>query len=216
MEKAKIIVEQENNGEKSINVMFNPAEYNIVRTANYSEKAVIGNNGKLIQYLSGENETITMTLYFDTYIPEDIDKDKPEGGENVLNKTKEITDLTNIIGDLHRPPIVKFEWGNIKFNAIVTNVNSTITMFLSNGTPVRAKLDVTFKVYHDLKKDKQEQPFASPDRTKFRTIHQGEQLWNFAYNEYKDPDMWRVIADENNIDNPLEIYSGQVIKIPSL
>jgi nucleoid-associated protein YgaU len=89
-------------------------------------------------------------------------------------------------------------------------------MFLSDGKPVRAKLEVTFKSLFDIKSAQRKSPFESPDRTKYRTIHEGEQLWNFANREYGSPEMWRVIAKENGIMNPLDIYPGQVIKLPAL
>ncbi len=82
--------------------------------------------------------------------------------------------------------------------------------------PVRAKVDITFKSLLDVKKSKMISPFESPDRTKVRMVHEGEQLWNFAWDEYGDAEQWRAIARENGIMNPLEIMPGQKLKLPAL
>lgn len=210
-EKAKLKVESSS----EITVLFNPSEYNLTDSANYTEKNIPGLDGPVSQYISGAATTLDLTLMFDTYKPPTLDNDK-EGGEDVTRQTRKIMDLTKIKGNLHRPPLVEFIWGPLHFKGVVTNVKQSFTMFLSNGVPVRAKVDVTFKSILDINKSKKQSPFESPDRTKFRTIHTGDQLWNFAWEEYGDPGQWRVIADENGIMNPLSIKPGQVIKLPAL
>ena len=59
-------------------------------------------------------------------------------------------------------------------------------------------------------------PLESPDRTKCRTLHEGQSLWALAYEEYGDPEKWKEIARENRIANPLQIKPGQVLKLPAL
>ncbi|HHV12881.1 MAG TPA: LysM peptidoglycan-binding domain-containing protein [Clostridiales bacterium] len=209
--KAKLILEDNTN----IEVQFNPAEYNISEGANYADKNVPGLDGPITQYISGTAQTLNMTLIFDTYEPPEVLK-LSESGTDVTKKTQKIVELTYIKGDLHRPPVVTFSWSSLSFKGVITDVKQSFTMFLSDGMPVRAKLDVTFKSVFDITKAKRKSPFESPDRTKFRTVHEGEQLWNFAYKEYGSAKMWRVIAKENGIMNPLDISPGQIIKLPAI
>lgn len=197
-----------------IEVMFNPAEYNITESTNYTEKGSMGLDGKIAQFVSGENASFTMTLYFNTY--QSPTMERGESGTDVSIQTRKIAKLTYIVSSLHRPPIVTFIWGSLSFRGIVTNVNQQFTMFLDSGMPVRAKVDITLKAEFDITITKKKTPFESPDRTKFRTIQQGEQLWNFAWEEYGDTSLWRVIAKENKIENPLDLYPGQIIKLPAL
>ena len=89
-------------------------------------------------------------------------------------------------------------------------------MFLADGMPVRARVDLTFKSMLDAEKSKMVSPFESPDRTKVRTLREGEQLWNYAWQEYGDLEQWRAIARENGIMNPLDVAPGQKIKLPAL
>lgn len=215
--KAVIVVEQEK-GSAEINVLFNPAEYSLSEGANYSEKNIPGVGGPVAQYISGAASTLTMTLMFDTYQTNPQKPDQKHGvtPTDVSIQTEKITGLTRIVGALHRPPICTFKWGSLSFTGFVKTVNQTFTMFMEDGMPVRAKLEVTFQAAVDVKKDKQQTPFESPDRTKRRTVLEGVQLWNIAYEEYGDPGLWRVIAKENGILNPVDLRPGQVIKVPAL
>jgi nucleoid-associated protein YgaU len=226
--KAKIIIHKES-GTEELSVLFNPAEYSLAEAANYAEKNVPGLGGPITQFVSGAASTLTMTLIFDTY-----ETSPDEAGGDVARKmdaqsgttkvtptdvsllTRKITALVNIDGSLHRPPICEFAWGSLKFKGVLTNVNQTYTMFMEDGKPVRAKLDVTFKSVMDMTEGKKKAPFESPDRTKRRIVKQNVHLWELAWEEYGDPSLWRVIARENGLLNPLDLKPGQVVKLPAL
>ena len=100
------------------------------------------------------------------------------------------------------------------FTGVIEKATVTYTMFLNNGTPVRAKMNLTFRQYQ--KTEQEEARLSSPDKTKRRTITNGDSLWLIAAEEYGDPAKWRVIADVNNIDNPLALEPGMEIIIPKI
>ncbi|MCI8294128.1 MAG: hypothetical protein HFH53_11460 [Hespellia sp.] len=221
--KAKLIIEREG-APKTIDVLFNPSEYQLTDSASYSEKKVPGLDGPIIQYISGDATELSVSLFLDTYVPKTpslLPVSVPglggsDNSEDVSKITKEIAQTTSIDGSLHRPPKVTFQWGSLNFEGIVTKVNHTYTMFAESGMPVRAKVNLTFKSILSPKDKRRQSPFESPDRTKYRTIREGIQLWDLAYAEYGDPDLWKVIAKENKILNPLDLKAGQVVKLPAL
>lgn len=198
-----------------LEVMFNPESYNLSFSAAYSEKKVAGLDGPISQYVAGESQTLDMTLYFNTYKMPTLTSPH-ESGTDVTKLTRKLAALVFIKGSLHRPPKVTFRWGGLNFTGVITSVKQTYTMFLSDGMPVRAKVDLTFKSLLDVKTSKMVSPFESPDRTKVRTLRDGDSLWNFAWEEYGDAEQWRVIAAANGIMNPLDIETGQRIKLPAL
>lgn len=221
--KAQLQIEKEV-GMSIIDVLFNPSEYQLTDGANYSEKKVPGLDGPILQYISGEATELSLSLFLDTYVPP-----KPPGmlsvigiggGSNASTDvsaiTKQIADATSIDGSLHRPPKVTFKWGSLNFNGVVTKFNHTYIMFTESGMPVRAKVNLTFKSLISPKDTRRKSPFESPDRSKYRTVRQGMGLWDIANMEYGDPDMWKVIARENGILNPLDVRPGQVVKLPAL
>lgn len=221
--KAQLEIEKEV-GMSVIDVLFNPSEYQLTDGANYSEKKVPGLDGPILQYVSGEATELSLSLFLDTYVPP-----KPPGmlsiigigggsdaSTDVSNITKQIADATSIDGSLHRPPKVTFKWGSLNFNGVVTKFNHTYIMFTESGMPVRAKVNLTFKSLISPTDTRRKSPFESPDRSKYRTVRQGMGLWDIANMEYGDPDMWKVIARENGILNPLDVRPGQVVKLPAL
>lgn len=200
---------------EEIQVDFNPSEYNLLNSIQYVEKKVPGLDGPIGQYVAGNSTTLNVTFIFDTYTPPTLENPQ-EGGTDVTEYTKKIAGLTRIDGTLHRVPQVTFSWGSIHFMGIITEVKENYTMFLADGKPVRAKVDVTFKSLYDISTGKKSSPFESPDRTKVRVVLQGEALWSIAAEEYGDPEAWKVIAKENAILNPLDIVPGQKLKLPPL
>lgn len=216
--KAMLEIEKEI-GVSIINVLFNPSEYQLTDGANYSEKKVPGLDGPILQYISGEATELSLNLFLDTYVPKTkslISFGPVSSSTDVSIITRKIADATSIDGSLHRPPQVTFKWGSLNFKGVVTKFNHTYTMFTENGMPVRAKVSLTFKSLISPQDARRKSPFESPDRTKYRTIKQGVGLWDIANMEYGDPDMWKMIARENGILNPLDVRPGQVVKLPAL
>lgn len=201
---------------EEINCMFNPTEYNLSNKVNYSKKDQIGKDNKILQFVSGGTETLSLSLIFNTLnfndeIGEPIAPIDNNPSMDVSIRTKKIYNLTKISSDDHKPPECTFIWSSLQFRGIITNINQKFTMFLDDGTPVRATMTLTFENTVSIKK-----PLHSPDRTKFRVLNEGMELWEQAYKEYDDASKWREIARANNISNPLDIKSGDSICIPPL
>ena len=205
LEKATIIILR-GSSEERVEVMFNPTEYSLDSANQYSWKTIPGLNQPIAQFVSGEATSLTMELFFDTY----------EKGKDVRTFTKKITGLLDVDKDLHAPPLVKFVWGSLSFKGIVEKVSQRFTMFLETGIPVRATLNVTFRSVAGITEQFKQIPRQSADRTKQRTIRQGDQLWQIAAEEYEDPGLWREIARANGITDPKALVPGTVIKIPRL
>lgn len=118
----------------------------------------------------------------------------------------------------HEPPYVGFVWGDhLHFVGKIRSYNVQYTMFDRDGTPVRAKLSLVL-VGEEMALTMAEIlfPNESPDRTKQRTLHYGDQLWMMALNEYGDPAHWKTIAQANGILNPREAGGVRRLKVPPI
>ncbi|MFT3767545.1 MAG: LysM peptidoglycan-binding domain-containing protein [Minicystis sp.] len=134
---------------------------------------------------------------------------------DVTKYTNELARLTHYDQDLHRPPICTLQWGSWRmFKGVLSSLSRTFTLFLQNGTPVRAVAQCTFTEY--LVSSNRERELFSPDVNKTYTVRPGDTLINVAAALYKDPSLWRVIAVANKIDDPRQITPGQVLRIPPL
>ena len=89
-------------------------------------------------------------------------------------------------------------------------------MFLNNGTPVRAKVNMTLKT--GLPPDEQEAQHgkASPDHAKLYTVRRGDTLADIAYHEYDNAGEWRRIANLNHIDDPMSLKPGMKLLVPPI
>jgi hypothetical protein len=207
---------------EQIEVLFNPAEYSIEKGNTFQSTALPGMGTPVTQFVTGNADTLTMELYFDTYA-----KSSRHGTvtqrEDVRNYTRRITNLMEIDSQLHAPPIVEFVWGpplgtpqGIQFTGTIEKISQKFTFFLDDGTPVRATLSVTFKEYKTVQQQLEEMARQSSDRTKHKEVKEGEALWIYASEEYNDPDRWRVIADRNLIENPRILVPGTTLELPPL
>lgn len=193
---------------KDVEVMFNPSEYGIEFSSNYSEKAAPGLNNPVSQFVNGGNQVLTMDLLFDTYTD--------GGGSDVTKLTKPLTDILSVDDKVDRPPVVQFIWGTFSFQAIIERISQRFTMFTSEGTPVRSTLNVTFKQYRPVEDQLENPPRTSPDRSKRRVFEAHDSIWLLAAREYGDPRWWRLIATRNRIDDPRRIEPGTVLALPPL
>lgn len=195
---------------KTIEVLFNPNEYSLETSNQFQRTAVPGTATPVTQFVSGNTQTLTMDLFFDSY-----EKGEDEG-EDVRNYTRQITSLLDIDPVLHAPPICVFRWGSLSFKATLEQVNQKFTLFLESGIPVRATLSVTFKEYRTLSEQLNGVQKESSDRTKRVTPKQGDSLLAIANREYEDSSLWRPIANANNISNPRILAVGEEITVPVL
>ncbi|MEF8827476.1 MAG: LysM peptidoglycan-binding domain-containing protein [Haloarcula sp.] len=207
LKKAKIqVLDGAGTVDRELTALFNPTEYSLEKSVNYSDVAMPGFTSPVTQFVHGETETLSMELFFDTY----------EKGADVRDYTDEIDALVRVDGDLHAPPIVRFVWGSFQFKAVVQRVKKQFTMFLDDGTPVRARLNVSFGEYTTPTEQRAESPRHSTDRTTVHFVTEGDTLWAIAADEYGDAGEWRAIATANEITNPRSIEPGTELAIPPL
>jgi hypothetical protein len=210
---------KDNPSVKFAECLFNPKELNIEKSNHFAEVNIPGLESPIFQFVRGNARSVTVDLFFDTYEKrEDVRKhtDKITGWEvgNTLNNESPKKGLMDIDSDLHAPPICLFVWGAFIFQCIIEKVSKKFTMFLSNGTPVRATLNVTLKEYREVEAQVKDINPQSSDLTKSWVVTQGDSLWAIAAKEYGSPEDWRLIAKRNNIENPRILNPGQRLIIP--
>jgi len=212
-----VLVKIEPAGQSAFYVPFNPNNYSLSKANQIAEAAIPGLNAPILQYVHGNTRTLDMELFFDTY-----EKRKPVTADTVDDDggtvcgTDKIYKLLLIDPSTHAPPICKVSWGHFIFECVLDHANEKFTLFLSDGTPVRATLTVTFKEYIDVDKLVRTEPTQSADHRKLRVVKSGDRLDNIAGEEYGDPENWRAIAAANRLDDPADFEPGDVLIIPAL
>jgi nucleoid-associated protein YgaU len=196
-------------------IFFNPAEYQLQRRVDWKELKSRGADFPQLQFDKGGPRSLTMSLTFDTY----------ESQEDVRNYTGQIAKLAEVDGEKERPPICTITWGptvhpyaGLPFKGVLESLTQKFTMFLADGTPVRATMEVQFKEGESPARQRRRNPRASgsPLEPKRRVVMEGDTLWRIAAEEYGDPARWRPIATANRIINPRVLEPGTVLMIPSI
>ena len=121
----------------TVTAMFNPKEVQIDRIVPWSKAPIVTGDLPSLQFSSAEGRVMSFELLFDGF----------ETGTNV--HTTFIQNLTRLAAvqdangpeDKRRPPKVSVKWagGRIPdFQGVIEEVSTRYTMFLADGTPVRA------------------------------------------------------------------------------
>ncbi|MCB9076083.1 MAG: LysM peptidoglycan-binding domain-containing protein [Anaerolineaceae bacterium] len=217
MEKARIVNLTTN---KFVECQFNPNEYTISKQNQWTAKTKKGMDVGETDFGGGQPATLQLKLFFDT----------SEKGEDVRVYTNKIWELMLIDNSTKNdktkkgePPQCQFQWGKTSgsseasyFTAVIKQISQKFVMFLSDGTPVRATLDVSFQQYKDDKIFPPQNPTSRSAARKVWVVVEGQTLDWIAYREYGSPAAWRHIAETNGIDNPFDLQPGQILNLVPL
>ncbi|MFQ5812406.1 MAG: LysM peptidoglycan-binding domain-containing protein [Anaerolineae bacterium] len=213
-------------------VQYNPTEYTLNKGVQIAEVAIPGLDSPILQFVRGQNETLSLDLFFDT-----TDQGMGEGATSVTTKTDKLYRLIKMDSDTHAPPVLLFSWGQefpgrrtygrsegtssqnqqrFGFKCIVESVRQRYTLFSPEGVPLRATLTVTLREYKTLAEQIQELNPHSGDHTRAHVVQRGETLTRIAGEAYGDPAAWRRIAEFNAIADPLALRPGTILEIPPI
>lgn len=136
-------------GEKiEITAQYNPKELARQATASWTahpntaaRHSKLGENHLWMEYGTTEPRTLTIELVFDGY-----EEGKPIGEqvENLERLTLPV-DMSSRVVSKRRPQLCVAVWGNQSMRCVVTSVATKLTMFGSDGQPLRATCTVVLK-----------------------------------------------------------------------
>jgi len=199
----------------TLDVLFNPKELTFTKQNSWKQNNTPKENVPAGEFTGGGAEALKVQLYFDTYMRDkkDVRSEYTQkvaafmkiDPETVDNKTKK-----------GRPPTVRFHWGSIIFDGVISNLSEKLTLFLpNNGTPVRAVLDLTLTQIRDEKQFKKQNPTSGGMVERAWVVKEGDTLPWIAFMEYDDATAWRRIADANRLTNVRDLRPGTMLVIPN-
>ena len=209
-------------GGTPIRVRFNPERYTVTKAVQIAEIAIPGLDSPVQQFVRGQTEKVQFELHFDT-----TEFGVVEGVKDVRELTGPIYKLLKVKKERHAPPRCKLTWGAggkiFSYGTRVSppwclleSVSEEFTLFSPTGVPRRAKLNVTFREAWTIEDQLLETPRHSGNRSKARPLGPGQTLAHLAWQEYGDATAWRAIAEANDLDDPLAVSAGQMLRVPRL
>lgn len=199
-------------GGSTVNFRFNPTQYKVAKTATWKRTNSPGAaHAGAVQWGGAGPRKMTLDLFMDE--SDSTDGDITADCETLFSCC-EPTTATQQSGSGSSGPYVLFGWGSvISFTAILTGVTVTYTMFHPDGTPFRAKVNLTMEEV-DAPPPAQNPTSGTLETHRTRTLLSGDTLPLISYQEYGDPSLWRVLAEANGIDDPLRLRAGTAILVP--
>lgn len=219
MSLAKLTIEPLSpSGLDAFEVLFNPNSYSIEKSVTWRPPRSRGGgrrntqrevNAPALEFGGGGSRSLTMDLFFDVTILDDVD--------DVRQETDQVVALTRIdrAHPEKRPPTCKVIWGegttaDFPFVGVLSQLTQTFTLFDEQGTPIRAELSVRFTEFLDQESDKRK---SDPEYTT-RVVRRGDTLAAIAADVYGDASLWPEIAAANELDDPLRLEIGRVLSLP--
>ena len=201
--------EQAKGGVTEIEAYFNPNKILLGKSVKLLPSRAKGHDVPEEQFGNGDPREFNLDLLFDTYDTDRVPK------EPVTVYTAKLDSLV-VVSPKGRPPICELWWGKWGklFEGVLEKLDHEYTLFMEDGTPVRATSKCVFKEYRDNPRGKREQQTESS--AKQRVVRRGDTLSSIAAVEYLDPGLWRPIAEHNGLDDPLDLEPGMVLLLPTV
>ena len=205
----KLKIKVESSGAE-LTVLYNPEEYTVNKDNNFAVQNVPGLGSPIVQFVNGNQRTLEVELFFDTYDTPTLPKD------DVRDQTRQIVGLMAIDGELHAPPVLRLTLASLNFRCVLSRVSERYLMFMPDGLPVRARLNCTFIEFVDPEQEARSVNLQTADFSTVHVVKRGETLSGIAASVYEDPRLWRPIAIANGLANPRRIAVGAALRIPPL
>jgi hypothetical protein len=110
-----------------------------------------------------------------------------------------------------RPPLLTFTWGSKfpVFKGVIENLSVKYTLFLPDGTPCRATVNLKMKQANKLLNKKEaETANKKAAEKKGTTTKGGERADEVAENTGDGAENYKKTMDANNVDDPANIPPG--------
>lgn len=189
---------------------FNPNEYSITKSASWRRNPDAGSSEAAIpEFLGSEPRTFTVKYLIDA----------GEGGGDVKAKLDLLFSCCSPTEETRgqnkpKPPFVLFGWGRTtSFTACVTSVTAEYKMFSPEGTCTRASGTLVLEEI-PTEQRRQNPTSGGVAARRTHTVVEGDSLTSIAYREYGRPDMWRLLAEANDVDDPRRLLVGRRLMVP--
>jgi len=128
----------------NMDVYFNPKELQVDKTVPWNEHKNTEGNESTLEFTQSKSREMNMDLMFDGF------EDETDVYDEYISQ---IETLTMVDDTKKRPPMCLFTWGSAipPFQGVIESMSVKYTLFLPDGTPVRATVTLKWKQADTLK-----------------------------------------------------------------
>lgn len=190
-------------------VMFNPSKYAQKYKSNFNLDQAMGSKGTLPKFVDVQPQTYSFEFVIDGTGATGQKRDVPED-------VKKFFRTTGFYGEIHAPLFLTLSWGTLVVRGLMESADVTYDLFDSDGKPLRARINASFKeIIPDLIRTLVEAK-SSPDLTHVRVVQEGDTLPLMAQRIYGDASFYIQIAQANNLSTFKKLKVGSQLIFPPI
>lgn len=198
-----------------LTVDINPDQYSQTYTIVYNDRQAQGSPGGSPEYNRTLADSLTFQLIFDGtgVVPASL----PGSSTNstVATRVKQFLGLAfTYDGEIHSPNFLMISWGTLNFACRLSTLKVNYTLFLSDGTPLRARVDATFVGYQSEKALAKKANAKSPDLSRVIQVKAGDTLPLMCYRLYGSSTYYLEVARKNGLVGFRNLVPGSEILFP--
>jgi phage tail protein X len=203
--------------------MYNPTSFFLTHEVQRDKKnkPVVSDFSK--KFVAMKPRTLDLELLFDGTgaSPSSV------GVANKLTANKGLSDVDKQIetfltlaytigSDKHEPNYIMVAWGTFIMTGVLKSAKVTYTMFASDGTPLRAKMNITIAEQVNSGLLTKLLKLLSPDLSKAIVVKEGDTLPLMCFKEYGDSSLYVKVAEVNGLKNYRKLKQGMELLFPPL
>jgi hypothetical protein len=198
---------------KKFEAMINPAGYKRQLSIDYNKQKTLGQSGTDSKFSAICPEVLTLeNLVLDgTGVVTLIGIQDIKGMIDRMLKVIYVYE-----GEKHEPNHVRLLWGNLIFFGRAQSISIDYTLFKHNGTPLRAKVHLSFIGWMSAQKESLLANPSSPDLSHLVEVRAGDTLPLLCNRIYNDSSYYREVARINNLTNFRNLAPGLLLRFPPL
>ncbi|SHO54748.1 CIS tube protein [Vibrio quintilis] len=210
-------IAESGNAAETFQAMLNPESLSHEVGINYTDDSCKnrqpqGNNGKKVELSGYQSETLKFDILMDATGV--VEQKKAKSIAQQLKSLKKVT--YDYRGSQHEPNKVKIFWGTLTFQGRLSSMSVSYTLFNSSGTPLRAKVSLSFKGYLSEEEKEAEAKKSSPDLTHLVEFKAGDTLPQLCEKIYRDSRYYPDVARVNHLASVRHIRPGTRLYFPPL
>ena len=204
---------------KEYSVYINPEKYSHKYKICYTDPQAQGSNGTSPNFNKMAQETVGFELVFDGtgVVPTSLPGVVPFTDDGIAQQLVAFKDLVfNYCGNIHEPRYLKLVWGTLLFKCRLRSLDITYTLFKPDGTPLRARANMTCIGFTDEQTLAKQAQKCSPDVSHLVIVRAGDTLPLMCQRIYGTSLPYREVARVNGLTDFRRLAAGRELLFPPL
>ncbi|MBY6263636.1 LysM peptidoglycan-binding domain-containing protein [Azospirillum sp. 412522] len=200
-------------------VWINPASYQYRYAVLYSDRQGQGASGPSPVFNRVGPDSVSFELVFDAtgVVPSPIagvPDAPPDGVASQIDRFKAVVLTFN--GAIHSPNYVILSWAQLQFQCRLQNLDINYTLFKPDGTPLRARMALSFLGFASEQALEKAANKGSPDLTHIVTVTVGDSLPTLCHKIYGSSLHYLRVAEFNGLNDFRRLVPGTQLLFPPL